>query len=94
MKHSATFVEGHCVQHTVTSVHHDVRRVSRNVKDNPGRHVHGGHVQRLKPGLCHPLSVSLGVTRASVGKTRRSSSATEFVAESVMKDFSSCRSNS
>ena len=39
---SVTFVDGH----TVTRVHHDVRRASRNVQDNLDRHVHGGHVER------------------------------------------------
>ena len=43
---SATFVDVHCV---------------RNVQDNLGRDVHGGFVERLKPGLRHALSVSLGV---------------------------------
>ena len=42
MTQSATFVDGH----TVTRVHHDVRRVSRNEWDSLGRHVHGGHVAR------------------------------------------------
>ena len=32
--------------HTVTRVHHDVLRPSRNVQDSLDRHVHGGHVER------------------------------------------------
>ena len=50
--------DGHCVRH--------VRRASQNVQDSLGRHVHG-HVERLKPGLRHALSVSLGETGFSLG---------------------------
>ena len=80
---SVTFVNGH----TVTRVHHDLRRVSRNVLGCPGRHVHAGHVDRLKPGLRHPLSVSRGGHKSFHGQNmkffRRN---TEFVVESVMQD--------
>ena len=48
---SVTVTDGHCVRHV---------RASRSVQGSLGRHVHGGHVERLKPGLRHALSVSLG----------------------------------
>ena len=47
---SVTFLDGHCVRH--------VRRAFRHVQDSLGRHAHGEHVGRLKPGLRHALSVS------------------------------------
>ena len=79
---SVTFVDWRCVRHAVTGVHHSVRRASRSVQDSLGRHVHGGHVERLKHGLRHALSVSLGVQRSFRGQNgtlfRRSP---EFVAE-------------
>ena len=50
---SVTFVDGHCVRH--------VRRASRNVQDSLGRHVHGGHVGRLKPGLRHVCGATRGL---------------------------------
>ena len=55
---SVAFVDGH----TVTKVHHDVRRVSLSEWDSLGRPMHGGHVERLKPGLRHALSVRLGAS--------------------------------
>ena len=58
---SKTFVDGHNVRNAVTGVHQTARRVSRIIQDSMGRHVHGGHVKRLKPGRHHALSVSLGV---------------------------------
>ena len=50
---SVNFADVHCVRH--------VRCASRNVQDSLGCHVHGGHVERLNPGLRHALSVSLRV---------------------------------
>ena len=73
---SVTFVDGHCVRHA--------RHASRNVQDSLGRHAHGGHVERLKPGLRHALSVSLGVRGQNGMLFRRNG---EFVAERVMQDF-------
>ena len=43
-----TFEDGH----TVTGVHHDVRRVYRSEWDRPGRQIHGGHVEGLKLASC------------------------------------------
>ena len=63
MRQSETFENGHCVRHTVTKIHHEARRPSRNVQDTLARHVHGGRFQRLKHGLRHALSVSLGVQK-------------------------------
>ena len=62
-----------------TRIHHDVRRVSRNVQDRLGR-----HVERLKPGLRHPLSESLGVRGQNETFFRRN---TEFVVERLMPNF-------
>ena len=57
-------------------------------KDRPGRQVHGGHVDRLKPGLRHPLSVSLGGRGSFPGQNRTFFRRnTEFVVESVVQDF-------
>ena len=39
---SVNFVDGQ----TVSRVHQDVRRASRNVQYSPDRHVHGGHFER------------------------------------------------
>ena len=50
---SITFADGHCVRH--------VRRASRNVQDSPGRPAHGGHVERLKPGLRHVCGETRGL---------------------------------
>ena len=52
MIQSVTFVDRHCVQHTVARRHHSVCRVSRSVKrhGSMARHVHGGHV--ALPGDC------------------------------------------
>ena len=72
---SVTFVDGHCVRH--------VRRASRNVQESLGRHVHGGHVERLKPLLRHALLVSLGVRGQNGMLFRRNP---EFVVERVMPD--------
>ena len=71
---SVTFVDGHCVQHTVTRIHHEARRPSRCVQrqDSLGRQVHGVHDENLKDDLRHALSVSLGVQN----KTGCSSGAT------------------
>ena len=33
-------VDEHCVRHTVTKIHHEARRPSRNVQDKRARHVH------------------------------------------------------
>ena len=73
---SETFMDGHCERHTVTRVHRDVRRASRNVQESTGRREHGGRVESLKPGLRHALSVSIGVRGASMSETGCSSSAT------------------
>ena len=57
---SVTFVDGHFVRHTVTEVHHDVRRASRNARDSLGLHVsHMVCVMRSR--------LALGL-RASVGR--------------------------
>ena len=47
---SVTFMDGHSARHAVTRVHRDACRESRNVQDSLARHVHGGHVERLKRG--------------------------------------------
>ena len=79
---SVTFEDGHSVRHAVTRVHRDVRRESRNVQDSPGRQV------RLKHGLRHAPSVSLGVQKEFREKNwmffRRNP---EFVVQRVIPDF-------
>ena len=45
VRQSETFVDGHCVRHTVTRIHHEARRPSRNVQDKQARHLHGVHVE-------------------------------------------------
>ena len=47
---SVTFIDVDCVRHV---------RAFRSVQRSLGRHVHGGHVERLKPGQRHALPVSL-----------------------------------
>ena len=87
---SVTFVDGRCVQHTVTRIHHEARRPSRSVQrqDSLGRQVHGVHVENLKNDLRHALSVSLGVQKGVRGQNgmffRRTP---EFVAGRVMPDL-------
>ena len=85
---SVTFVDGHSVRHAVTRVHRVVRRASINVQDSLPRHVHGGRFERLKHGLRHALSVSLGVQRSFRGQNgmffRRNP---EFVVKRVTQDF-------
>ena len=85
VRQSVTFEDGHCVQHTVTRIHHEARRPSRNVQrqDRLGRHVRGGRFQRLKHGLRHALSVSLGVRGQNGMLLRR---ILEFFVERVMPD--------
>ena len=88
VRQSVTFVDGHCVQHTVTRNHHEARRPSRNGQDNLARHVHGGRFQRHKQCLRHALSVSLGVQKGARGQNgmffRRNP---EFVVQRVIPDF-------
>ena len=61
VRQSVTLTDVHCVQHTtVTRIHHEARRPSRNVQDKLARHVHGLHVENLKHDLRHALWVSLG----------------------------------
>ena len=60
VRQSVTFENGHCVQYTVTRIHHNARRPSRSrqKQDRLGRHVRGGRFQCVKHGLRHALSVS------------------------------------
>ena len=88
VRQSVTFVDGHCVRHTVTRIHHEARRPSRNVQDKLARHVHGVHVENLEHDLRHALSVSLEVQR----NFREQNGILfirnpEFVVERVMQDF-------
>ena len=88
MMESKTFVDGHCMRNAATRVHHTVRRASRSEQeqDSLGRHVHGGHVERLKHDLRHALSVSLGVHfREQKWMVFRRNH--EFVVECAMPDF-------
>ena len=83
------FVDGHCVRNAVTRVHHTFRRASRNdqEQDSLGRHVRGGHLERLKHDLRHALSVSLGYQksfREQKGMIFRRNP--EFVVECSMPD--------
>ena len=90
MRQSVTFVDGHCVQHTVTRILHEARRPSRSVQrqDSLGRQVHGVHVEKLKHDLRHALSVSHGDQKG----VRRQNGMffirnPEFVVGRVMPDF-------
>ena len=69
VRQSVRFVDGHCVRHTDTRDRHSAGRVSRSAqrRSSLGRHVRGGHVERLKSGLRHALSVSLGVQKSFRG---------------------------
>ena len=58
--------------------------VSRSEWDSLGHQIHGGHVERQKPGLRHALSARLGV-RGQYGMLFRPN--LEFVVERVMQDF-------
>ena len=63
-------MDGHRAQHTVTRIHHEARRPSRNVQrqDSLSRHVRGGRVENLKQDLRNALSVSLGVQKGALGQ--------------------------
>ena len=88
-RQSVTFASGHCVRYTVIRIQHNAGRPSRSVQrqDRLGRHVRGGHVERLKHGQSHVLSVCCGVQniRERNGKPFRRQP--ELVVESVMQDF-------
>ena len=66
MRQSVTFENGHCVRHTVTKIHHEARRPSRNVQRRDS--LDGGHVESLKHDLRHALSVGLGVQKSVRGQ--------------------------
>ena len=66
VRQSVTFVDGHCVRHTVTRDRHSAGRVSRSAQRQSSldRHVRGGYVERLKCDLRHALSIRLGVQKS------------------------------
>ena len=65
MRQSVTFEDAHCVQHTVTRIHHEERLPSlkRTETKQPGSPRTWRHVESLKQDLRHALSVSLGVQK-------------------------------
>ena len=70
--------ERNCVRQTVTRIHHNACRPSRSAQrqDSLGRHARGRHVERLKRGQSHVLSVCLGFQWRSVSKTESPSGVT------------------
>ena len=60
---SVTFVDGHCVRHSVTRVHRDVRRASRNVQKQSGSPCTWRAPSTSQNMVCVMLSVSLGVQK-------------------------------